>query len=55
MLLHVYARELHNSIVIPPEDGGLKDERYEESNIIISASTLRNILPSRQKNMPGTR
>ena len=42
--------ELHNIIGSPPEQGGLKKVRYEENNIIISGSTLRNILPPQLKN-----
>ena len=40
-LLQVSVRELHNILVSDPYDGGLKDARDEENNIIISDSTLR--------------
>ena len=40
-LLHVFVRELHNSLVSDPNDGGLKDARDEKNNIIISDYTLR--------------
>ena len=45
LLLQVSVRELHNSLVIHPNDGGLKDARDEDDNIIISDSTLRLLLP----------
>ena len=32
-------------MVSQPEEGGLKDAIYEQNNIIISDSMLRNILP----------
>ena len=51
LLLQVSVRELHNSMVIPPEEGGLKEERDEYKNIIISYSTLHNILPPQRNNM----
>ena len=42
-------RELHNSLVIYTNDGGLKYARDEENNIIISDSTLRSLLPPQLK------
>ena len=45
LLLQVYVREIHNSTVSPQQEGGLKESRPVENNIIISNSTLRNILP----------
>ena len=50
-LLQVSVRELYNSMVIPPEEGGLKDSIYADNNIIIGDSTLRSILPPQLKNM----
>ena len=44
-LLQVYVRELHNNIVSEEDNGGLKEEIYEEDNIIISDSILRSLLP----------
>ena len=41
----VLVRELHNKMVSPPEEGGLKEARYADNNIIISNSNLRKILP----------
>ena len=38
-------------MIIPSEEGGLDEERDAEYNIIISDSTLRNILPNQLKNM----
>ena len=49
--LQMFIQELHNSMVIKPEEGGLKEARYKENNFIISDSTLRNILPTQLKNM----
>ena len=40
LLLQMSVRELHNSIVSDPNDGGLKYARDEDNNIIISDSTL---------------
>ena len=51
LLLQVSVRELHNSMVSPPEEGLLKEARDEDNNIIIGYSTLRNILPPQLKNM----
>ena len=50
-LLQVSVRELHNSLVSDPNDGGIKDARDEYDNIIISDSTLRSMLPSQLKKM----
>ena len=36
----------------PLEESGLKEARDEENNIIISDSTLRNILPTQQNKSP---
>ena len=44
-------RELHNSLVSDPNDGGIKDARDEDGNIIISDSTLRALLPPKFKNV----
>ena len=38
-------RELHNSLVSDPNDGGLKDARDEDGKIIISDLTLHLLLP----------
>ena len=45
LLLQVSVRELHNSLVSDPNDGGLKDAKDEDCKIIISDSTLRSLLP----------
>ena len=34
LLLQVYVRELHNNIVRYSDNGGLKEARYEDDNII---------------------
>ena len=51
LLLQVSIRELHNSLVSDPNDGGLKDARDEDGKIIISDSTLRSLLPPQLKQM----
>ena len=51
LLLQVLVRQQHNIIVIPPEEGVLKEARDADNNIIISDSTLRHILPPQLKNM----
>ena len=50
-LLELSFIELHNSLVSDPNCGGLKDDRYEDGNIIISDSTLRSLLPPQLKQM----
>ena len=44
-LLQVSVRELHNILFSDTNDGGLKEARDEENNIIISDSTLQTLLP----------
>ena len=44
-LLQVSVRELHDSLLSDPNDGGLKDARDEYDNIIIRDYTLRSLLP----------
>ena len=44
-------RELHNSLVSDPNDGGMKDARDEDDNIIISDYTLSSLLPPQFKKM----
>ena len=51
LLLQVSAQELHNKMVSTLEEGGLKEARDEENNIIIRNHTLCNILPTKLKNM----
>ena len=51
LLLHVSVKELHNSLVSDPNDGGLKDTRDEYGKIIISDSTFRSLLPTQLKQM----
>ena len=45
LLLQMFVRELHYSFVSDSEDGGFKESRYSENNIIIGDSTLRSLLP----------
>ena len=49
LLLQVSPIELHNSLVSYPNDRGLKDDRDENDNIIISDSTLCLLLPPQLK------
>ena len=49
LLLQVSVRERHRSLVSDPVDGGLKEARDTENNIIISGSTLRSLLPPQLK------
>ena len=51
LLLQVSIRELPNSLVSDPNDGGIKDARDEDGKIIISDSTLRSLLPPQLKQM----
>ena len=44
-LPQVSVRELHNILVRDTNDGGIKDARDEDNNIVISNSTLRSLLP----------
>ena len=41
----MFIRGLHNSLVRNPDNGGLKEAKYEYDNIIISDSTLRSLFP----------
>ena len=50
VLHQVSVRELHNSLVSDPNDGGLKHARYEDVNIISSDYNLRSLLPPKFKN-----
>ena len=47
----MYVRELNNSLVSYPNDGGLKDASDEDGKIIISDYTLRSLLPPKLKQM----
>ena len=49
LLLQMSVRELHNSLVSDPNDGGLKKARDEDDNIIISDSTSISLLPPQIK------
>ena len=48
-LLQFSIRKLHNILVSDPVDGGLKEARNAENNIIISDSTLRSLFPPQLK------
>ena len=45
LLLQVSVQELHNILVSDTEDGGIKEARGSENNIIISDYTLRSLFP----------
>ena len=45
-------RELLNRLVSDPNDGGNKDDRDEDGNIIISYLTLHSLLPTQIKKCP---
>ena len=49
LLLQVSVSELHNRIVSDPVDGGLKEARDAENNIIISDYKLRSLFPPQLK------
>ena len=51
LLLQVSVRELHKHLVSDTIDGGLKEARDEDDNIIISDSTLYSLLPPQFKNV----
>ena len=51
LLLQVSIWELHNNMVVTQEEGGIKEARYADNNIIISDSTLRSILKTQLNNM----
>ena len=46
LVLKISVRQLHNGMVSPPEEGGLREKIYASNNIIIIDFTLRTILPS---------
>ena len=49
LLLQVFVREPHNSLLSDPNDDGLKDARDKDDNIIINDSTLRSLLSPQSK------
>ena len=51
VLLQVSVRELHNSLVSDPNDGGIKYAMDEDDNIFFSDSTLRSMFPPQLKNV----
>ena len=48
-LLQVSVRELHNSLISDPVDGGIKEAKGAENNSIISDYTLRSLLTPQLK------
>ena len=54
LLLRVSVRELHNILVIDPNDHVIKDDRDEDDNIVISNSKLRSLLPPQLKQMSAS-
>ena len=51
VLLQVSVRELNNSLVSDPNDGGIKYVREKDDNNIISDYTLSSLLPPQLKQM----
>ena len=51
MVLQTYMRELHNRMVSSYTNGGLKETRDKDNDIIISDSISGNILPPQLKKM----
>ena len=51
LLLQMSVREFNNSIVRDTNDGGLRDSKDEDDNIIISDYTLRSLFPTQLKQM----
>ena len=49
LLLQVSVREIHNRLVIDPYDGGIREARDADNNIIISDYTLRSLFPPQLK------
>ena len=49
IFFQVSVRKMHNSLISDPTDGGLKDARNEDDNIIISDYILRLLLPPQLK------
>ena len=45
LLLEIPVRELHNDMLLPTIEGGFAGARDEDGKIIISDTTLRNLLP----------
>jgi hypothetical protein len=54
LLLEIYVRELHNSLIGPVEDGGLASARDANGIVLISDTALRFLLPPQLRKMtPG--
>ena len=51
LLLQVSVRKIYNNLFSDTYNGGLKEARYEENNIIIIDSTLHSIFPPQFKNV----
>ena len=45
LLFQVSVIEIHNNLVSSTKDGGIKEARDEDDNVIISDSILRSLLP----------
>ena len=50
-LLQVSVQELNNSLVSDTDDTGIKNDRYEDDNIVISDYILRLLLPPQLKKL----
>ena len=49
LLLQVSVKELHNNLVSETDDGGIKEARYADNNIIISDYKLSLLFPPQLK------
>ena len=52
-LLRVSVQEVRNKIISETVDGGVKDARDAENDVIISDSTLRSFLPPQYYKIPS--
>ena len=51
LLLQISIRELHNDMLLPPDEGGFKEARDETGNVRISDTALRALLPEQARKM----
>eukprot|EP00978_Attheya_sp_CCMP212_P017892 scaffold48234_cov60-Attheya_sp.AAC.6 len=53
LLLECSVRQLHNELIVPPDQGGLLGARHHESNdVIISDTMLRSLVPPELRPIP---
>jgi hypothetical protein len=51
LLLPISIRELHNDMLLPPDEGGFKEAWDETGNVRISDTALRALLPEQARKM----